>query len=289
MKRIIVFVLFLFVYNFIYSEENKSAYVGTFTLLNDKNEKGALAAELIFKNKEYIFRIDGVNSINWFVKQYKKYIKNNYYFEIRGKYNIKNDSEMKLIDFENRNSPLYGTFEIFSCEGVLFLLNKSGIIFQSQDPILSKPQLPFIYTVSSSSFLEEKKKSYDGSSFKYSLLGFTPWCEAASDYGKGEWIEIEISSEVDIKSILFLNGFIDFNRVDLYKKNNRIKLIDIKINDETYGKVFELEDTRNLQKIELPFPVKASDKIKIRFTIVDVYPGEQWNDTCISRVIPWFE
>ena len=79
-----------------------------------------------------------------------------------------------------------------------------------------------------------------------------------------------------------MNGYVDFFRTDLYKKNNRVKKIQIESMDseEKYNFDYILEDTPNFQEIQLPRYTK-----KIKITILDVYKGTDYDDTCISGIM----
>lgn len=153
--------------------------------------------------------------------------------------------------------------------------------------------------------LSDKNKFYSIKNIQYNFGGDTkdkygnfynstliPWAENEKDYGKDVQIDIEfvpndfsLQSDKKLgkcKDFLIMNGYVDFFRRDLFKKNNRVKTIFVESTDnETYFS-FEtvLKDTPDFQKIELP---RYSKSIKI--TIKDVYKGTLYNDTCLSGIL----
>lgn len=119
-----------------------------------------------------------------------------------------------------------------------------------------------------------------------------PWAEAENGSGIGVSIDVEFvpnefskpdeQSKKKCKSFVIMNGYVDFFRTDLYKKNNRVKKIQIESMDseEKYNFDYILEDTPNFQEIQLPRYTK-----KIKITILDVYKGTDYDDTCISGIM----
>lgn len=151
--------------------------------------------------------------------------------------------------------------------------------------------------LSSSSFLNETQKdgtviSYNSSNIRDSLFFLTgdgtldllydnktpPWVEGVEGYGIGEYLEIEFKYASDEMQIL--NGFVDFSRMHLYKDNSRVKRILIESEEPAFSKEYELEDVVRYNVLTLP-----SKTTKIRMTILDVYPGRKWQDTCISSIL----
>lgn len=106
----------------------------------------------------------------------------------------------------------------------------------------------------------------------------TPWVEGASGYGKGEYIEFSSLYEREIVHIDINNGYA--KNTNLFNKNASVKKIKLEFSDGTEI-VKELKNTANTQDITLNRPVRAS---WMRLTIIDVYPGSKFEDTCISEV-----
>lgn len=161
----------------------------------------------------------------------------------------------------------------------------------------SKSYNDFIKDVSSSSYLIEKSKgiefNYSGVCLDWYIIRNTewpqdminpycfPWVENATDGGIGEWIEFDLSSPQSITYIL--NGFVDGNRMHLYKANSRIKEAEVSGWTEK-GK--EIKQNVHFEDFVYFKTIQFSEKVtKFRITIKETYPGEKWQDTAISAVM----
>ncbi len=108
-----------------------------------------------------------------------------------------------------------------------------------------------------------------------------PWVENADGPGVGEWIEFELNSPQSITYIL--NGFVDGHRMHLYKANSRLKEAEITgwtENGKEIKQNVHFEDFVYFKTVQFSEPV-----IKFRITIKEAYPGDKWQDTCISAVM----
>lgn len=107
-----------------------------------------------------------------------------------------------------------------------------------------------------------------------------PWVEGVEGSGIGETLEISFSAPSE--DIVILNGFVDPQKRYLYKANNRVKTAIIRSEDtgEPFEFEYAFEDFVHFDEIRFPRPAK-----KIIFEIKDVYPGEKWDDTCISAIL----
>lgn len=109
----------------------------------------------------------------------------------------------------------------------------------------------------------------------------TIWCEGKSDSGTKETLTVTFYESITIDEIRIINGFA---HKDLYKKNNRVKKLNIACVDEDWGPTadFTLKDgCEDFQSIHLEEDAKATAVI---FTIEDVYRGTKYNDTCIAEI-----
>ncbi|MDR0799666.1 MAG: hypothetical protein LBN18_07910 [Dysgonamonadaceae bacterium] len=128
----------------------------------------------------------------------------------------------------------------------------------------------------------------------------TAWAEGRPDSGINEWIEIVPDSNFSIAGVLLVNGYTKSEKT--YYENNRIKQLKVKIDypEENYwgdpddGYIIDLED-RPYQAIDKNnFAAMATILLdggdggrrikKIRLTILDVYKGTTYDDTCISEI-----
>jgi hypothetical protein len=134
-----------------------------------------------------------------------------------------------------------------------------------------------------SSFLTEtvsgSVKNYDGFPEKYQFELRKPWVEGVDGHGIGEWLETRpIGSPSNLSGILFFNGYIDPNRPDLFYANSRIK--EVLVTSTQYSWTYQIQDTPNPQIMPLP---ENFDDI-LRFTIMDVYEGSRYSDTCLAGI-----
>ena len=108
------------------------------------------------------------------------------------------------------------------------------------------------------------------------------WVEGVSGYGEGEVIQFynDMYLPNNISEIHITNGY-NAESSDMYYKNSRAKELKIEFNDGTV--IFEtLKDTPNSQVIQLNEVVKTGS---VTITILSVYPGTHYEDTCISDII----
>ena len=105
-----------------------------------------------------------------------------------------------------------------------------------------------------------------------------PWIEGVDGYGIGEYLDIEFKYETD--ELQVLNGFVDFRRQYLFKENSRIKTVLIESQNPRFSKEYELEDCVKYTVIKLPYKTNS-----IQMIIKDVYPGDKYDDTCLSSII----
>lgn len=112
--------------------------------------------------------------------------------------------------------------------------------------------------------------------------GHKPWVEGKTGYGENEFIQIK--TEKSFKSLEILNGYVDPDRTDLYKKNSRVKIFTIKDVDNNLEFDVHLDDCVYLHKIYLKQPTT-----NLILYIKDVYKGDKWDDTCVSGISPLLE
>lgn len=106
-----------------------------------------------------------------------------------------------------------------------------------------------------------------------------PWVEGREGYGEGE--TLSMSTEKPFNELIILNGYIDIQRPDLYKKNSRVKVFTVKDTDNNQEYTFELEDRVEFQRFYLRQQTR-----NIKLTIKEVYKGSKWEDTCVTALIP---
>lgn len=107
----------------------------------------------------------------------------------------------------------------------------------------------------------------------------TAWVEGNPGDGIGEWIQLNSTTPQKVSKIEIANGY--KKSQELYTKNNKIKKILIEFSDGT-NIVRELSDDYFNN-----FIIKFDSNIQtqfIKFTILDVYKGTDYSDTCIAEI-----
>jgi len=128
---------------------------------------------------------------------------------------------------------------------------------------------------SETSYLEENGLKYISKNLAY-LSGNSPYAEGNEDYGSN--VKITMIWDWEISRLIFINGFISFNKPYLYDMNNRVKQLRI------YEENGVVED---IMLLDTPLPqiinLKQRSKI-IEIEILGSYDGSKYNDTCISFI-----
>lgn len=113
----------------------------------------------------------------------------------------------------------------------------------------------------------------------------TAWVEGQNGNGEGEVLEFHFNliNEHSVPSSLTIyNGYCKSHSA--WKANSRVKSFDVFANDVYLG-VFHLKDIYLGQVFELG-EVKSDEngKLILSFAIKEVYPGDKYQDTCISEI-----
>ncbi len=118
-----------------------------------------------------------------------------------------------------------------------------------------------------------------------------PWVEGVNGPGIGQKITLSLKGNnyPSWFGILVSNGFVDYNRPDLFSENNRIKKIRIHYGNLGKYSDFDLLDTPNYQYLSFPFGYNDYFENEIKFgfitiEILEIYKGDKWDDTCINLI-----
>ena len=143
--------------------------------------------------------------------------------------------------------------------------------------------------ICSSSLPQQGKRTYDA--FNAADLSYeTAWVEGKAGSGIGEWIEYQFpANNPRITTIIVCNGYIRTRQA--WEENARVKNLEVSVNGRKLT-TLHLDDAYAEQSFDVgeigwshaegtePGP----DPIRIRFTILDVYPGTKYTDTAISEI-----
>ena len=138
-----------------------------------------------------------------------------------------------------------------------------------------------ISKVSSSSALSAQYKGENAHDF--SILNV--WAEGVPGNGEGEFLVYTFPGRCwEITTIQILNGYTKTEKAWL--DNGRVKRLRMYYNGEPYA-ILELEDTRRLQSFDvgiLGFHDDSMPDWTLKFEILDVYPGDKYDDTVITEL-----
>ena len=145
--------------------------------------------------------------------------------------------------------------------------------------------------VSVSSTLASKNGAYEAKHAADGKPG-TAWCKGTAGNGVGEWLLFEFSKPVPVTVLSFVPFFAKSDAT--LANNNRIKKLKIEMDGGVSG-IVEFTDAKWCKDCQLQYPAPLVNFYKegrtkfiktksIKFTILDVYPGRTYNDTCISDI-----
>jgi hypothetical protein len=109
------------------------------------------------------------------------------------------------------------------------------------------------------------------------------WCEGVTGYGIGESVTIRFKPAVRLQEFALLNG--NQKSEETFKANSRVKQLRVQTSDG-FAFVATLPDRQEAHTIRLPRPAKPQ---WVRFTILEIYPGDRGSDTCIAAILPNLE
>ncbi len=84
--------------------------------------------------------------------------------------------------------------------------------------------------------------------------------------------------------LLIMNGYYSMEKPYLYKQNNRVKQIKVTGLKSGNEKILDVLDTPHPQTVNISF---LETQEPFRVTIMDVYKGTKYEDTCINCMEPY--
>ena len=84
--------------------------------------------------------------------------------------------------------------------------------------------------------------------------------------------------------LLILNGYFSVEKPYLYKQNSRVKQIKVTGLKSGNEKILDVLDTPHPQTVDISFLYVQEP---FRVTIMDVYKGTKYDDTCINCIEPF--
>jgi hypothetical protein len=115
----------------------------------------------------------------------------------------------------------------------------------------------------------------------------TAWVEGVAGNGEGEYLKYAFPGICPrITAVLIHNGYV--KNKDVWRDNGRVKKLLMYYNDKPYA-VLNLKNTMDLQRFEVGIlgnedRCEASPVWSIKFEILEVYPGDKYDDTVITEI-----
>jgi hypothetical protein len=194
-----------------------------------------------------------------------------------GKFKLLEDSfENKTICFINENQKKENV-RYFCFEDYLLLYKDSEIpFFIGNSTSAKKIESLVSIEVTASSFLKESNHIYSPEKITFwGNLNYV-WAEGVAGQGIGEKLFLKKNA---ISKLYILPGYVSIMRPDLFKKNSRPKKVKVSTKDkELY---FSLLDKPVFQVLDFGSIINEEMTIEI----LEVYPGTQFEDTCISSIL----
>lgn len=110
----------------------------------------------------------------------------------------------------------------------------------------------------------------------------TTWLEDADGNGIGEWVRIATSPITGSTKLRLRmqNGY--HKSKSLFKKNSRVKSMELKVLPDGPTKTFEVADSMEWQELEMDFDSMTVEGIELK--MLEAYGGTKYEDLCISDV-----
>ncbi len=140
-----------------------------------------------------------------------------------------------------------------------------------------------IADASASSYLEENIQGigylYHGPDNALDGNSSTAWIESASGAGIGEWIRLGFDKAHTIHGVYISNGYRKSS--DLFAKNGRVRRLEVSFSNGS-SETFTLADqSSGTERLTFAQPVTTDS---VRLTILEVYAGYKYEDTCITEL-----
>ncbi len=110
----------------------------------------------------------------------------------------------------------------------------------------------------------------------------TTWLEDVPGNGKGEWIRVATSPITDATKLRLRmqNGY--HKSESLFKKNSRIRAMEVKVLPNGPTKHFDLPDSMDWQELAIDFDPQRVEGLEMK--MLDAYAGSKYEDLCVSEL-----
>jgi hypothetical protein len=175
-------------------------------------------------------------------------------------------------DPSTRNSAGLTAYEVITKGG---RADAAGHVFA---PKRAGPQAG-ISQVTASTVLVEKGRAKDFYAPAKAIDGNlnTCWCKQTKDSGIGQWLQLDFAKPSIVRAVRVYPGCGESEAV--YSANNRIYKVEV-----SAGSLQTTVDVGREQRFH-DLGVATKDPVSsLRLTVVDVFRGRDYNDTCIAEV-----
>ncbi|MDR3272884.1 MAG: hypothetical protein LBT29_05345 [Flavobacteriaceae bacterium] len=110
----------------------------------------------------------------------------------------------------------------------------------------------------------------------------TAWVEGVQGYGIGESITYRFEKlSPPVTTVEIFNGYMKSDEV--WQDNSRVKQLKVYVNGNPYA-LLNLKDIKSRQLFKIGSHQGKKSDLYLKFEIVDVYPGDKYDDTAISEI-----
>lgn len=243
-----------------------------FVIMNIHCQDFFMEKELFFQYQRNYLRIND-NSMELIINEYIDDEWKDFIFQ--GKYNLYKEKELYNLKIDQDIFPIF--FVNSGSGGALVLFWNEKYYFFTEG-MNHEGKLWRFFNISSSSILEEKNNSSVIKYYPKNLRKIKNVWATNKNGGINEYLEID-NENIFTNNIVFLNGYIDINKPELYFQNSRMKRVRITDLESKDFFNIKLEDIPNLQYFKFPF---QTDNFKIE--ILESYPGTKYNDLCVTAL-----
>lgn len=234
-------------------------------------------SELYNQQLELLVRLNGQNIkeelMDYKVNKIEQIDDNTYKIHVYTKYKIfyYDESKIKILEFNE----IYSAARIENKFKLTTLIENKLI---NEDTIYdSRQKIQWDYITSSSEVTDSVGTYYANNAVDGDIN--TTWAVRQKNKWQQPWIKLNSYNQEKVSEIVIDNGL--KKSLDLYKANNRVKRARIQFSDGNYIIKDFPDDFNSKVTIKLPTPVYTKS---ITISIIYVYNGELYNDTCISEI-----
>ncbi len=155
-------------------------------------------------------------------------------------------------------------------------------LYSPGDSWYSEASVAKIYA--SSSLSSQGSNSYRAANI-HDFNHETAWVEGVPGHGIGQYIVYEFEmSNPRITTVYIFNGYVKSDKA--WRANSRVKKLKVYYNNSPIA-ILELQDSRSMQVFDIGTVGRTGSgpRWSLKFEILEVYPGSQYQDTVISELV----